>query len=223
MRLLLVEDDATLLRNLSEQLQAQGYQVQSVADGAEAWYWATEFAWDVAVIDLGLPKLSGMDLIRRLRSQGWGTPVLILTARGHWQDKVLGLEAGADDYLVKPFEFPELAARLKALLRRAVAAAPDGLRLGPLHLDFERQQVTLDGLPLALTAFEYRLLELLVRAKGRPVSKSTLADALYPHDTERDSNVIEVLVARLRRKLDANGQNPPIETLRGRGYRWLWT
>ncbi|GAB4215921.1 MAG: response regulator transcription factor [Rhodoferax sp.] len=223
MRLLLVEDEAALRGSLQTQLQAQGYQVQGAADGAEGLYWASEFAWDLAIIDLGLPKLGGMDLIRRLRAQGWRVPVLILTARANWQDKVLGLEAGADDYLVKPFEFPELAARIKALLRRAVGADPDGLRLGPLRVDFERQRVERDGQPLALTAFEYRLLELLVRAQGRPVSKGTLADALYPEDGDRDSNVIEVLVARLRRKLDPAGRQPPIETLRGRGYRWLWT
>jgi two-component system response regulator PhoP len=147
-------------------------------------------------------------------------PILILTARSSWQDKVTGLEAGADDYLVKPFEYPELAARIKALLRRSFKAASDVLVLGPLAIDFSAQAATLDGEPMELTTFEYRVLELLVRERARVVTKQELSDYLYPHDQDRDSNVLEVLVGRLRRKLDPAGTLAPIETLRGRGYRF---
>jgi two-component system response regulator PhoP len=147
-------------------------------------------------------------------------PILILTARSSWQDKVTGLEAGADDYLVKPFEYPELAARIKALLRRSLKAASDVLVLGPLAIDFSAQVAMLDGEPMELTTFEYRVLELLVRERARVVTKQEMSDYLYPHDQDRDSNVLEVLVGRLRRKLDPVGTLAPIETLRGRGYRF---
>ena len=145
---------------------------------------------------------------------------MILTARSSWQDKVSGLEAGADDYLVKPFEYPELAARVKALLRRATKAASDVLTFGALAIDFSAQQAKLDGTPMDLTAFEYRVLEYLVRERARVVSKQELSDYLYPHDDDRDSNVLEVLIGRLRRKLDPAATMLPIETLRGRGYRF---
>ena len=147
-------------------------------------------------------------------------PILILTARGSWQDKVVGLEAGADDYLVKPFEYPELAARIKALLRRSMKATSDVLTLGPIAIDFSAQNARLDGEAIELTAFEYRLLEYLVRERARIVTKQELSDYLYPHDEDRDSNVVEVLIGRLRRKLDPRGTLSPIETLRGRGYRF---
>ncbi len=155
-----------------------------------------------------------------LRAEGRTIPILILTARGSWQDKVVGLEAGADDYLVKPFEYPELAARVKALLRRSLKATSDVLTLGPLDIDFSAQSARLNGAPLDLTTYEYRVLELLVRERARVVSKQELSDYLYPHDEDRDSNVLEVLVGRLRRKLDPEGTLAPIETLRGRGYRF---
>jgi len=171
-------------------------------------------------VDLGLPLLSGIAIVQKLRAEGRTTPILILTARSTWQDKVLGLEAGADDYLVKPFEYPELAARVKALLRRSLKATADVLTLGPLGIDFSAQAVRLDGEPLELTAYEYRLLEYLVRERARVVPKQELADYLYPHGDDRDSNVLEVLVGRLRRKLDPDGRLAPIETLRGRGYRF---
>ncbi|MEO6624345.1 MAG: response regulator transcription factor, partial [Burkholderiaceae bacterium] len=154
------------------------------------------------------------------RADGRTLPILILTARSGWQDKVTGLEAGADDYLVKPFEYPELAARIKALLRRSTHAASDVLTFGPLAIDLAAQQVRLDGAPLDLTTFEYRVLEFLVRERARVVSKQELSDYLYPHDEDRDSNVLEVLIGRLRRKLDPSGTLAPIETLRGRGYRF---
>jgi two-component system, OmpR family, response regulator PhoP len=147
-------------------------------------------------------------------------PILILTARGSWQDKVTGLEAGADDYLVKPFEYPELAARVKALLRRSMKAASDVLTLGPVTIDFPAQLARLNDVPMDLTTYEYRVLEYLVRARPRVVNKQELSDYLYPHDEDRDSNVLEVLVGRLRRKLDPEGTLAPIETLRGRGYRF---
>ena len=172
------------------------------------------------IVDLGLPKLNGLTIVQRLRAAGSTTPLLILTARSSWQDKVSGLEAGADDYLTKPFEYPELAARVKALLRRSLKATTDVLTLGPISLDLSAQAVKLQGEPLDLTAYEYRLLEYLVRERARVVTKQELSDYLYPHGDDRDSNVLEVLVGRLRRKLDPDGSLAPIETLRGRGYRF---
>ncbi|MBE7941400.1 MULTISPECIES: response regulator transcription factor [Ramlibacter] len=220
MRVLLVEDEAPLRLALKRQLEADGWRVDEAADGEDGLFQAREYPVDVAVVDLGLPRRNGLSLVQALRAEGRTLPVLILTARGHWQDKVAGLEAGADDYLVKPFEYPELAARLKALLRRAMGAASHLLSFGPIAIDMAAQAVTLDGQPLELTAFEFRLLEFLVRERGRVVSKQELADYLYPHDEDRDSNVLEVLIGRLRRKLDPQGTLAPIETLRGRGYRF---
>jgi len=220
MRILLVEDEPTLQQQLRDDLQGQGYTVEATGDGKEGLYLATEYPYDAAVVDLGLPGMSGLDIIRRLRAKGSRLPVLILTARGRWENKVEGLEAGADDYLTKPFQPEELRARIKALLRRAGGAAQDRVRCGPLELDLAAQAVTLDGAEIELTSFEYRLLEHLVRNRQRVVSKDELAAHLYPHDEERDSNVIEVLIGRLRRKLDPEGSLQPLETLRGRGYRF---
>jgi len=220
MRLLLIEDDAALRLGLARQLEAEGYRVDQAADGADGLFQAQEYPVDLAIVDLGLPKLNGITVVQRLRAEGRTIPILILTARGSWQDKVVGLEAGADDYLVKPFEYPELAARVKALLRRSLKAASDVLTLGPIAIDFSAQSAKLNGEPLELTAFEYRLLEFLVRERARVVTKQELADYLYPHDEDRDSNVLEVLIGRLRRKLDPEGTLAPIETLRGRGYRF---
>jgi len=222
MRLLLIEDDAILRLGLKRQLEADGYRVDCAADGEDGLFQAREYPLDLAIVDLGLPKINGLQVVERLRAEGRALPLLILTARGNWQDKVRGLEAGADDYLVKPFEYPELAARVKALLRRAIKATSDVLRLGALQLDLTAQAAQLDGVALELTTFEYRMLELLVRNRSRVVSKQELSDYLYPHDEDRDSNVLEVLMGRLRRKLDPQGQRPPIETLRGRGYRFVW-
>ena len=219
MRLLLVEDDAALRTGLKRQLEADGYRVEQAADGAEGLFLAQEYPFDLAIVDLGLPKLGGLAIVQRLRQEGRTMPVLILTARGSRQDKVTGLEAGADDYLTKPFEYPELAARLKALLRRSLQATGDVLTLGPLAIDFGAQAVKLHGAPLELTAFEYRMLEYLVRERARVVTKQELSDYLYPHGEDRDSNVLEVLIGRLRRKLDPDGTLAPIETVRGRGYR----
>ncbi|MBC7378389.1 MAG: response regulator transcription factor [Burkholderiaceae bacterium] len=220
MRLLLIEDEAALRLTLARRLEADGYRVDQAADGEDGLFQAREYPVDLAIVDLGLPKLNGLTVVQRLRADGRTMPILILTARGSWQDKVVGLEAGADDYLVKPFEYPELAARIKALLRRSLKAASDVLTLGPLAIDFSAQAATLNGVPMELTTFEYRVLELLVRERARVVTKQELADYLYPHDQDRDSNVLEVLVGRLRRKLDPAGTLAPIETLRGRGYRF---
>jgi two-component system, OmpR family, response regulator PhoP len=220
MRLLLIEDNAALRLGLARQLEADGYGVDQAADGADGLFQAQEYPVDLAIVDLGLPKLNGITVVQRLRAEGRTIPILILTARGSWQDKVVGLEAGADDYLVKPFEYPELAARVKALLRRSLKAASDVLTLGPLAIDFSAQAARLNGEALDLTAFEYRLLEFLVRERARVVTKQELSDYLYPHDEDRDSNVLEVLIGRLRRKLDPEGTLAPIETLRGRGYRF---
>ena len=220
MRLLLIEDDAALRLTLARQLEAEGYRVDQAKDGEEGLFLAREYPVDLAIVDLGLPKLNGLTIVQRLRQDGRTLPILILTARSGWQDKVVGLEAGADDYLVKPFEYPELAARLKALLRRSLKAASDMLTLGPLRIDLTAQTVQLEGVPLELTAFEYRLLEVLVRERPAVVAKQALSDYLYPHGDDRDSNVLEVLVGRLRRKLDPAGRMGPIETVRGRGYRF---
>ena len=220
MRLLLIEDDAALRLGLARQLEAEGYRVDQAADGEDGLFQAREYPVDLAIVDLGLPKLNGLTVVQRLRADGRTIPILILTARGSWQDKVVGLESGADDYLVKPFEYPELAARVKALLRRSLKAASDVLTLGALAIDFSAQVARLDGAPLELTTYEYRVLEYLVRERGRVVSKQELADYLYPHDEDRDSNVLEVLIGRLRRKLDPQGTLAPIETVRGRGYRF---
>jgi len=221
MRLLVIEDDAVLRLSLQRQLQADGYRVDLAADGEDGLFQAQEYPLDLAIVDLGLPRLSGLQVVQRLRSEGRSLPILILTARGSWQDKVRGLEAGADDYLVKPFEYPELAARVKALLRRALKANSDTLSIGPLSLDFSAQVVSLNDAALELTTYEYRVLAYLVRDRTRVVSKQELSDYLYPHDEDRDSNVLEVLIGRLRRKLDPDGRLAPIETLRGRGYRFV--
>ena len=220
MRLLLIEDDAALRLGLARQLENDGYRVDQAKDGEEGLFLAREYPFDLAIVDLGLPRLNGLTIVQRLRAEGRTMPLLILTARGSWQDKVSGLEAGADDYVTKPFEYPELAARVKALLRRSMKAASEVVGFGPVAIDFSSQSVRLDGEPLELTAFEYRLLEYLVRERARVVGKQELSDYLYPHGEDRDSNVLEVLIGRLRRKLDPQGVLTPIETVRGRGYRF---
>ena len=219
MRLLLIEDDAVLRLGLKRQLEADGYRVDPAADGEDGLFQAREYPVDLAIVDLGLPKVNGLEVVQTLRAEGRTLPILILTARGSWQDKVRGLEAGADDYLVKPFAYPELAARVKALLRRSLKSSSNTLTLGALTIDFSAQVVRLHDARLDLTTFEYRVLEYLARERARVVSKQELSDYLYPHDEDRDSNVLEVLVGRLRRKLDPDGSAAPIETLRGRGYR----
>lgn len=220
MRLLLIEDDAALRLGLTRQLEADGYRVDGAQDGEDGLFQAREYPVDLAIVDLGLPKLNGLMIVQTLRADGRTLPILVLTARGSWQDKVRGLEAGADDYLVKPFEYPELAARIKALLRRSLKAVSDVVTAGALTIDFSAQVARLNGGAVELTTFEYRVLEYLVRERARVVGKQELSDYLYPHDEDRDSNVLEVLIGRLRRKLDPSGTLLPIETLRGRGYRF---
>jgi len=181
---------------------------------------ANEYPVDIAIIDLGLPGQDGISVIRQLRKAQRDYPVLILTARSRWQDKVEGLEAGADDYLTKPFQMEELLARVRALIRRSGRWTQSELSSGPFLLDTTQQIVTLDGEKISLTAYEYRLLEYLVLHAGEILSKTTLTEHIYAEDDERDSNVIEVFIRRLRKKLDPSGDLQPIETLRGRGYRW---
>ncbi|MCA1798930.1 MAG: response regulator transcription factor [Xanthomonadaceae bacterium] len=220
MRVLLVEDEAALREQLRAALKDAGYTVDAAGDGEEGLYLGTEYPADVAVVDLGLPRLSGIELIRRLRAADRRFPIMILTARDRWQDKVEGLGAGADDYLVKPFHIEELLARLNALLRRAAGWSQPVLQCGPIELDTGAQQVRVAGTEVELTTFEYRLLQYLVLHAGDVVSKTELTDHLYEEDQDRDSNVIEVFVGRLRKKLDPDGKLAPIETLRGRGYRF---
>ncbi|MGA7982486.1 MAG: response regulator transcription factor [Chromatiaceae bacterium] len=220
MRILIVEDEQKLRGQLAKHLQRLSFETQESGEGDEALYLATDYPFDAMILDLGLPGLSGIEVIKRLRKQGSRLPILVLTARGRWQEKVEGLEAGADDYLTKPFEIEELVARLRALLRRALGAQADVVRAGPLRLDLAARQVLVAERQIELTAYEYRLLEYLIMHRDRVVSKSELADSLYAHDDDRDSNVVEVLVGRLRRKLDPDGTLSPIETRRGQGYRF---
>ena len=220
MRLLVIEDDATLRESLANQLATNGFGVEQAADGREGLYFALEYPVDLAIIDLGLPEMSGLDIIKALRAKGKTYPILILTARDRWQDKVDGLSAGADDYVVKPFHFEEVSARVNALLRRTGGWASSILEAGPVKLDLQRQEVSVDGGAVELTSFEYRIIEYLMVRAGKVISKTELTERLYDQDFERDSNVIEVFIGRLRKKLDPDNTLKPIETLRGRGYRF---
>ncbi len=220
MRLLVIEDEASLRRQLCEQLRAAGYVVDAAANGKDGLMHGREYPVDLAVVDIGLPDLSGIEVIRGWRKQDKRFPVLILTARGRWQDKVEGLGAGADDYLVKPFQIEELLARVNALLRRAAGLARPVVTCGPVALDTASQQVRVDKRALELTAYEYKVLEYLMLHAGDVVSKTTLTEHVYDQDFDRDSNVIEVFIGRLRKKLDPDDRLNPIETLRGRGYRF---
>lgn len=220
MRILVIEDETALRQQLSEQLRAAGYVVDAAATGKDGMLQGREYPIDLAIVDLGLPDLSGIEIIRGWRKNERRFPVLILTARGRWQDKVEGLETGADDYLVKPFHFEELLARVNALLRRAAGLAQPVLRCGPIVLDTAAQAVRVDKRPVELTAYEYKVLEYLMLHAGEVVSKTTLTEHVYDQDFDRDSNVIEVFIGRLRKKLDPEDRLQPIETLRARGYRF---
>jgi two-component system response regulator PhoP len=220
MRALVIEDDPQLRAQVSQYLSEEGYAIDSAGDGDEGQYMALEYPIDLAVIDLGLPKTPGIAIIKAVRKAGRKFPILILTARDGWQSKVEGLEAGADDYLVKPFHREELLARARALVRRSGGWSQSLLECGPIVLDTTARNVSLSGKPVELTAFEYRVLEYLVMHAGEVVSKGTLTEHLYNEDEERDSNVIEVFVRRLRTKLDPDSTLNPITTLRGSGYRW---
>lgn len=220
MRVLIVEDEDALRENLRRELVAAGHVVDVAADGEEGLFAGLEYPVDIAIVDLGLPKLSGLEVIRRLREKDRHFPILILTARDRWQDKVEGLDAGADDYVAKPFHLEEVLARLQALLRRSGGWASSSLACGPVVLDTRVQTVTVEGQSVELTTFEYRILEHLMLKAGEVISKTDLTEHLYEQDFERDSNVIEVFIGRLRRKLDPDDRLKPIETLRGRGYRF---
>lgn len=219
MRVLLIEDDPRLVESLGSQLRAAGFAVDVSGDGVEGLYLGEEFPVDLAIIDLGLPELPGLEVIRQLRERGRDFPILVLTARSDWQDKVEGLEAGADDYLTKPFRVEELMARINALMRRAAGHAKASVELGPVTVDLNAQRVYRDGEEIELTTYEYKVLQYLVMRPGEVVTKTDLSDHIYEEDADRDSNVIEVFIGRLRRKLDPDGSLAPIETLRGRGYR----
>jgi len=219
MRLLIVEDEPALLETLAQQFRTAGFAVDLAADGVDGEFSGKEYPIDVAVVDLGLPGKSGLDAIRAWRKADKSFPVLILTARDSWQEKVAGLDAGADDYVTKPFRFEEVLARVQALLRRSGGWSQPLLKGGGVELDTRSQEVRVAGIAIELTAFEYRLLEYLMLRAGQVVSKAELTEKLYEQDFERDSNTIEVFVGRLRRKLDPDGERQPIETLRGRGYR----
>jgi two-component system response regulator PhoP len=219
MRLLIVEDDVALRESLATNLRDHGFTVDEAGSVTEGEYFANEFDPALAIVDLGLPDRSGAELVTKLRADGRDLPILILTARDHWQDKVEGLNAGADDYVVKPFNLDELLARINALLRRSAGHAQPIIAHGPIALDTSAQQVTVDGREVSLTAYEYRLIEILLLRAGQVVTKAALTDQLYDQDFERDSNVVEVLITRLRKKLDPDRSLGLIETLRGRGYR----
>ena len=220
MRILIVEDEHQLREQLRAQLEGKGYSVDSAEDGETGLFLGREYPMDLAVIDLGLPNLSGLDLIRQLRTLGRDFPILILTARDSWRDKVEGLESGADDYLTKPFHPEELMARVNALVRRAAGRSSPEIVHGPISLNTAEQHLLVDGAPVTLTGHEYRVLEYLVLHAGKVVSKTELTEHIYDQDFDRDSNVVEVFVGRLRKKLDPDGRYRPIETLRGRGYRF---
>lgn len=220
MRILIVEDDVRLQDSVAELLRESGHVVDVSSDGIEGLWYGEEYPIDLAIVDLGLPGMSGLELIRALRRSRVSFPILILTARADWQDKVEGLEAGADDYLTKPFHPQELKARVSALLRRAAGHAQPGLEFGPLHIDLAAQRVQLNGVEIELTTYEYKVLEYLAMRPDAVVTKTELSEHIYAEDAERDSNVIEVFIGRLRRKIDPQGSLQPIETLRGRGYRF---
>lgn len=220
MRLLLAEDEQALRESLTAQLQKNGYAVDGAADGREALWLAGEYDYDLAIIDLGLPQLDGLSVIRGIRDKQKKFPILVLTARGRWQDKVEGLEAGGDDYVTKPFQIEEILARLNALLRRSGGFASPRLHFGPVQIDTAAQDVKVNGVSVEFTAFEYKALLYLVHRHGQVVSKTELTEHLYDQDFDRDSNVIEVFIGRLRKKLDPDHTLNPISTVRGRGYRF---
>ena len=220
MRLLVIEDDTTLRESLAAKLGEAGFAIEQAADGKEGLYFAMEYPIDLAIVDLGLPEMSGLEIIREVRRQGKSYPILILTARDRWEDKVDGLDAGADDYVVKPFHVEEVTARVNALLRRTGGWASSVMTAGPVTLDMSRQDVKVNDEAIDLTSYEYKIIEYLMVRAGQVISKTELTERLYDQDFERDSNVIEVFIGRLRKKLDPENTIKPIETLRGRGYRF---
>lgn len=223
MRVLVVEDESLLADQIKNELLQQQFSVDLAIDGADGWFKISEYPYDLAIIDLGLPKVDGLSLIRKARKQEIKTPIIILTARGSWQEKVEGLDAGADDYLTKPFHNEELLARCNALIRRAAGQPDPTLNSGPISLNSRTQQVWLRDEEVNLTAYEYKVLEYFMLNPGKVISKTELTEHIYDQDFDLDSNVIEVFVLRLRKKLDPDGDLKPLETLRGRGYRFNLT
>lgn len=219
MRILVIEDEQQLAAQVASELKSNGFTVDQAHDGTDGLYYAEEYSYDLMVIDLGLPKMSGSEIIEQLRANENKTPIIILTARDHWQDKVSGLSAGADDYLTKPFHMPELVARINALLRRSAGQANPVFSLGPVSLDTNKQLISINETVIEVTAYEYKIMEYLLYNPDKVISKTELTEHIYEQDYDRDSNVIEVLVGRLRKKLDPDNTLKPIETLRGRGYR----
>ncbi|MBO0345181.1 response regulator transcription factor [Roseibium limicola] len=215
MRLLVVEDDADLNRQLVEALVEAGYAVDTASDGEEGHFLGDTEPYDAVVLDLGLPKLDGLSVLENWRRDGRVMPVLVLTARDRWSDKVAGIDAGADDYVSKPFHMEEILARVRALVRRAAGHASNELTCGPLRLDLRTSRVTRDGTAIKLTSHEYRLLTYLMHHQGKVISRTELTEHLYEQDFDRDSNTVEVFVGRLRKKIGAD----LIETIRGLGYR----
>lgn len=220
MRILVIEDDIQLAENLRTALEKEKYSVDLCHDGENGLFHLTEYPLDLAVVDLGLPKLDGIELISQARAKGIKLPILILTARDRWQEKVEGLDAGADDYLTKPFHTEELIARCNALIRRSAGQANPEISIGPVKIHTRSQQVWVEDRELTLTAYEYKVLEYLMVNPLKVISKSELTEHIYDQDFDLDSNVIEVFVLRLRKKLDPDGTLNPVETLRGRGYRF---
>lgn len=219
MRILIVEDEARIAADLSDAINSSGYVAEVVSDGEDAWFRGGTENYGAIVLDLGLPKIDGLTILKRWRQEGVTTPVLVLTARGTWTDRVDGIDAGADDYLPKPFRMEEVMARIRALLRRSAGRAEPSITVGNVILDPRNRQVSVSGIPVTLTPLEFRLLNYLFHHRGRVVSQSELGENLYSHDSERDSNAIEALVGRLRKKLKAD----VIETRRGFGYIVLST
>jgi two-component system OmpR family response regulator len=214
MRILIVEDESRIAEDLAEAINGAGYVAETASDGEDAWFRGGTESYSAIVLDLGLPKIDGITILKRWRSEGVTTPVLVLTARGTWTDRVDGIDAGADDYLPKPFRMEELMARLRALLRRSTGRAEPAISVGRIILDPRTRQVTVGGIPVSLTPLEFRLLNYLFHHRGRVVSQAELSENLYSHDSERDSNAIEALIGRLRKKLKTD----VIETRRGFGY-----
>jgi len=210
-----VEDEAALAERVTEALESAGYVVDSVADGVRAEFLGRTEAYDAVILDIGLPRMDGLTLLQQWRDAGVGTPVLVLTARASWHEKVIGIDGGADDYVTKPFQIEEVLARLRALIRRASGQSAPELRCGRLVLDPRASRVTLGGAPVRLTSHEFRVLSYLMHHRDRVVSQGELAEHIYARDEDRDSNTVEVFIARLRKKVGAG----TIETVRGLGYR----
>lgn len=221
MRLLVVEDESALQSQIQKLFADRHWTVDVAADGKEGLYLGREYAYDVAIVDLGLPLMSGLEVIQTWRKEENPLPILVLTARDHWQQKVEGLEAGADDYLTKPFHPEELLARVNALARRAAGKTNPVIKVESYALDTGAQVLTREGQVIALTSFEYRIVEYLMMHSARVISKTELTEHLYAQDHDRDSNVLEVLIARLRKKLDPEGDLLPLKTLRGQGYQFV--